>query len=181
LLAVLVFAPAAAQSGQAGAPPIGRPSDDAAAAPAGGGWSDDLRSTMNRVFGPGRWRSTSGYRSPAEENRLRLQGAGTVPPGRVSRHSLGSPTAPGAYDAIVYGLSPSQAAARLRRFGGGAFRVLAEAAHGPQGPHLHIEPVGLRTGEPPAKAAVACDTIYVRIIRGRPNPLLASCSAASSD
>jgi hypothetical protein len=104
----------------------------------------DFSATMDRVFGPGRWRQTSGFRTQAQENALRRQGAGTVAPGHTSLHSLGGPEAPGAYDAVVANLSPAQAAARLKRDAGGAFRVLAERAHGPQGPHLHVERVSLR-------------------------------------
>lgn len=98
-----------------------------------------FRVLMDRVFGPDNWRETSGYRTPAEENRLRAAGAGTVAPGRVSRHSLGSAGAPGAYDIVVAGMAASDAAARLRRSGGGVSRVLAERAYGEQGPHLHVE------------------------------------------
>lgn len=65
----------------------------------------------------------------------------------------------------------------LRRADGGAFRVLAEGAHGAQGPHLHIEPTGARVPPPTStRTAVACDTIRLRIIAGRRNPLLASCT-----
>ena len=182
LLAVLVFTQTAARAGHAGAPRIVRPYRDApAAAPAAGARSDSLRSTMNRVFGPGRWRATSGYRTRAQEDRLRRQGAGTVPPGRVSRHSVGGPAAPGAYDAVVDGVSQRHAAAKLRRSGATGFRVLAEGAHGAQGPHLHIEPVRARTRATLARAAIACNAIHLRIIRGRPNPLLASCSEVSDD
>ena len=99
----------------------------------------DFSATMDRVFGPGRWRQTSGFRTQAQENALRRQGAGTVAVGHTSRHSVGGPEAPGAYDAVVAHLSPAQAAAKLQREGGGAFRVLAERAHGLQGPHLHVE------------------------------------------
>ena len=99
----------------------------------------DFSATMDRVFGPGRWRQTSGYRSQAQENALRRQGAGTVAPGHTSRHSVGGPEAPGAYDAVVAHLSPAQAAAKLKQNAGGSFRVLAERAHGSQGPHLHVE------------------------------------------
>jgi hypothetical protein len=107
-----------------------------AEAPAG-----DFSATMDRVFGAGRWRQTSGYRSKAQEDALRRQGAGTVAPGRTSLHSIGGPQAPGAYDAVVDHLTPAQAAAKLQQGAGGAFRVLAERAHGPQGPHLHVERV----------------------------------------
>jgi hypothetical protein len=100
---------------------------------------DEFPATMDRVFGPGRWRQTSGYRSLAEENALRRQGAGTVAPGHVSLHSVGSADAPGAYDAVVDRMSVATAAAKLRQAGGAFSRVVAEAAHGGQGPHLHIE------------------------------------------
>jgi hypothetical protein len=142
---------------------------------------DRFRSTMDAMFGPGGWRQTSGYRSQAREDALRREGAGTVPAGVVSKHSLGTPDAPGAYDVVVYGLSPSRAAARLR----GSFgRVLAERAHGPEGPHLHIEVGGDlaatpdRAGAAPAAQAAradACASIYERVIAGRRNPRLAGC------
>jgi hypothetical protein len=105
-------------------------------APAAG---DDFQTTMDKVFGQGRWRQTSGYRTQAQENALRRHGAGTVAPGHISRHSLGDVDAPSAYDAVVYQMSAASAAARLRRAGGPFSRVLAEGAHGGQGPHLHIE------------------------------------------
>jgi hypothetical protein len=117
----------------------------AAAEEAAGG---DFAATMDRVFGAGRWRQTSGYRTQAQENALRRQGAGTVAPGHTSRHSVGDPDAPGAYDAVVDRLSTAQAAAKLKQNAGGAFRVLAERAHGPQGAHLHVELVSL-----PARSA----------------------------
>lgn len=96
---------------------------------------------MDQVFGPGRWRQTSGYRSQAQEDALRRQGAGTVAPGRISHHSIGVPGSPGAYDAVVDGMSLETAAAKLKRTGAGAgfSRVVAEGAHGVEGPHLHIE------------------------------------------
>jgi len=106
----------------------------ASQAPAG-----DFSATMDRVFGPGRWRQTSGYRTKAQEDALRRQGAGTVAPGRTSKHSVGGPEAPQAYDAVVAHLSTAEAAAKLKQNAGGAFRVLAERAHGPQGAHLHVE------------------------------------------
>jgi hypothetical protein len=98
-----------------------------------------FQATMDQVFGPGRWRQTSGYRTPAQENALRREGAGTVAPGRVSRHSLGDRDSPSAYDAVVERMSAASAAARLRRAGAPFSRVVAEGAHGGQGPHLHIE------------------------------------------
>jgi hypothetical protein len=105
---------------------------------------EDFRSTMDRVFGPGRWRQTSGYRTIAQENALRRAGAGTVRPGRVSLHSLGNPEAPGAYDAVVGGMSLPAAAARLKQAGGGFARVVAEGPHGGQGAHLHVELISTR-------------------------------------
>lgn len=105
---------------------------------------EDFRATMDRVFGPGRWRQTSGYRTIAQENALRRSGAGTVAPGRLSLHSVGNPEAPGAYDAVVHGMPLPAAAARLKQAGGGFARVIAEGAHGGQGPHLHVELISTR-------------------------------------
>jgi hypothetical protein len=113
---------------------------------------DDFRSTMDRVFGPGRWRQTSGYRTQAQEDALRRQGAGTVASGRISHHSIGGVNAPGAYDAVVDSMPLVTAAARLKQAGGGFSRVLAEGAHGGQGAHLHIE---LTKGPPRAGADAA--------------------------
>jgi hypothetical protein len=115
--------------------------------------SGDFTATMDKVFGAGRWRQTSGYRTKAQEDALRRQGAGTVAPGHTSLHSIGGPQAPGAYDAVVAHLTPAQAAAKLQQSAGGAFRVLAERAHGPQGPHLHVERVSARTARAPAETA----------------------------
>ena len=98
-----------------------------------------FRATMDQVFGEGRWRQTSGYRTQAQENALRRAGAGTVAPGRTSLHSVGDADAPGAYDAVVARMSAAQAAAKLKQAGGGFARVLAERAHGHEGPHLHVE------------------------------------------
>ncbi|HEV7385157.1 MAG TPA: hypothetical protein VGN89_09790, partial [Phenylobacterium sp.] len=92
---------------------------------------NDFHSTMDRVFGPGRWRQTSGYRTQAQENALRRQGAGTVAPGHVSLHSIGHPDAPSAYDAVVDHMPLASAAAKLRSAGGPFSRVLAEGKHGP--------------------------------------------------
>jgi hypothetical protein len=152
--------------------------------------NDRFRETMDRVFGPGRWRETSGYRSPAEEDRLRREGAGAVPEGRLSAHSLGTPDAPGAYDAVVYGMSQARAADVLRESGAGFARVFAEGTHGPEGPHLHIEPrfLGFETASVPiarvrtvAARAVACDSIYLRVVNMRINPQLAACSRITGD
>jgi hypothetical protein len=98
---------------------------------------------MDSVFGAGKWRETGGYRTPERENELRAQGALTVPPGVLSRHSMGRPGAPGAYDLVVDGVSPSQAAAKLRSAGAPFKTLFAEGAYGTQGPHLHVEPFTL--------------------------------------
>jgi len=139
LASCLVGAPAAAQIQvtSAGAEYESfHPRPVARAAAASG---EDFQATMDRTFGPGRWRKTSGYRTQAQENALRRQGAGTVAPGHVSYHSIGGPDAPSAYDAVVAGMSLTTAAAKLKQAGGPVARVLAERAHGPQGAHLHIE------------------------------------------
>jgi TPR repeat protein len=95
---------------------------------------------MDHVFGHARWRETSGYRTRAQENALRAEGALTVPAGTLSHHSMGSRDAPGAYDVVVASMSTNQAAARLLRSGVKFRRVFAEGEYGPEGPHLHIEP-----------------------------------------
>lgn len=97
---------------------------------------------MDKVFGPGAWRMTGGYRTPQRENELRAQGAMTVRPGGVSRHSLGRPGAPGAFDLVVNGLSPFAAAQRLKAAGAPFARYQPKGSHGNQGPHLHLEPFG---------------------------------------
>lgn len=115
----------------------------AGAAPAAEEMTDArLSSVMNEVFGRGAWRMTGGYRTTERENQLRAQGAKTVRPGGTSRHSLGRPGAPGAYDVVVDGVSPAEAAARLRRAGAPFARYHPKGAHGSQGPHLHLEPYG---------------------------------------
>lgn len=97
---------------------------------------------MDKVFGPGAWRMTGGYRTQARENQLRAQGALTVRPGGVSRHSLGHPGAPGAFDLVVNGMSPFAAAQRLQAAGAPFARYQPKGTHGTQGPHLHLEPYG---------------------------------------
>jgi hypothetical protein len=139
---------------------------------------------MDQVFGPGRWRETSGYRSPGEENRLRLEGAGTVAAGQLSAHSRGTPDAPGAYDAVVYGISLTRAASMLRASGTEFAQAFPEGAHGPEGAHLHINVGnGLPAIAEPTlhrvvslAAQVPCDSIYMRVIGGKRNPRLSSCS-----
>lgn len=110
------------------------------AGPAAAGPPPQFAAIMDQVFGRGAWRMTGGYRTPERENQLRAEGAKTVAPGRLSRHSLGSPQAPGAYDLVVDGMSPYEAAARLRRAGAPFARYQPKGAHGTQGPHLHLEP-----------------------------------------
>jgi hypothetical protein len=105
-----------------------------------------VHAVMNSVFGAGTWRETGGFRTPERENELRAQGALTVPPGVLSRHSMGRPEAPGAYDIVVDGVSPWAAAARLRAAGVPFDTLFPEGAHGTQGAHLHIEPVSLGRG-----------------------------------
>ncbi|HEY5288875.1 MAG TPA: tetratricopeptide repeat protein [Caulobacteraceae bacterium] len=100
-----------------------------------------FKESMNRVFGSGQWRETGGYRTIATENRLRAEGALTVPVGVVSRHSMGTPDAPGAYDIVVRGMSPDQAAVKIRRSGIAYRRLFPEGVHGSQGAHLHVEPL----------------------------------------
>jgi len=119
---------------------------------------------MDSVFGHGAWRMTGGYRTPERENQLRAQGAMTVRPGGLSRHSLGSPDAPGAYDLVVDGMSPAEAASRLRSAGAPFARYQPKSAHGSQGPHLHLEPYGF--GPTPS---------------GAPSVQLASLSKAKGD
>ena len=141
---------------------------------------EDFRTIMDRVFGPGRWRMTSAYRSQAQENALRRQGAGTVAPGHVSLHTVGGPNAPEAYDAVVDHMSLASAAAKLRQAGGGFSRVVAEGAHGPQGPHLHVELISarMRTAAPQAFAEAPADPGPVEVRRSRRRA--ASSSAAES-
>jgi hypothetical protein len=149
---------------------------DAAATPSQS-QNQRFHASMDQVFGAGRWRETSGYRTQAQEDALRREGAGTVPAGRMSAHSLGGPDAPGAYDAVVSGVPLSRAAAMLRGSGDGFSRVLAEGAHGPEGAHLHIEVAraGSAAALAPAARAAACPTIYLRIVGGRRNPQIGSC------
>jgi hypothetical protein len=99
-------------------------------------------SYMDTVFGRGAWRMTGGYRTPEREDQLRAQGAMTVRPGGLSRHSLGRPGAPGAFDLVVDGMSPGEAANRLRVAGAPFARYQPKGSHGTQGPHLHLEPYG---------------------------------------
>jgi TPR repeat protein len=112
---------------------------------------------MDHVFGRARWRETSGYRTRAQENALRAEGAMTVAAGTLSHHSMGTRDAPGAYDVVVASMSINQAASRLLHSGVKFRRVFAEGAHGPEGPHLHVEPaLGVRL-DPALLAGDAAD------------------------
>ncbi|MGZ6013567.1 MAG: tetratricopeptide repeat protein, partial [Caulobacteraceae bacterium] len=98
---------------------------------------------MDSVFGPQKWRETGGFRTARRENELRALGALTVPQGAKSAHSLGKPEAPGAYDLVVDGLAPEKAARKLRLSKAPLKVIFAEAAHGAEGPHLHVEPYSI--------------------------------------
>jgi hypothetical protein len=187
LASVLLFAGASARASEDG-PSVAVSRQHSA------GWTqnDHFHATMDQIFGPGRWRETSGYRSPGEEDRLRLEGAGTVAVGRLSAHSQGTPDAPGAYDAVVYGMSLRSAASALRASRTEFAQAFVEGAHGPEGAHLHINVAGFAAANdllPIARfpqriraantvARVSCDSIYMRVVGGRRNPQLASCSAS---
>lgn len=178
MMALCAVTAAAAQSVNVDAPSAQRVSD-AGAAPTGDMQSTRFRSTMDRVFGPGRWRQTSGYRSPAQEDELRRQGAGAVAAGHRSRHSVGTPVAPGAYDIVVDGMSMQSAALKLRRSGETFDRVVVEGVHGAQGPHLHVEP-NFAPATDPNPTPMGDDTIYARIVGGRRNPVLTRVSSAAA-
>jgi hypothetical protein len=96
---------------------------------------------FDRVFGKGKWKITGGYRTPAREDELRREGAETVAPGHRSAHSEGAPEAPGAYDIVVDGLSPAQAADRLQKSGAKFTKLFPEGQSGSQGAHLHVQPM----------------------------------------
>ncbi|WP_296595115.1 hypothetical protein [Phenylobacterium sp.] len=114
----------------------------AASASAGEMTRERFAAIMDSAFGRGAWRMTGGYRTPERENELRAQGAMTVRPGGLSRHSLGDADAPGAFDLVVDRMSPYEAAERLRSVGAPFARYQPKGTHGSQGPHLHLEPYG---------------------------------------
>ncbi|HEY3813049.1 MAG TPA: hypothetical protein VGL66_07465 [Caulobacteraceae bacterium] len=146
------------------------------------GQSARLHAALDRAFGAGKWRVTSGYRSEALENQLRAMGAGTVPVGAISHHSMGTPDAPGAYDVVVEGMDQSVAAQVLRNTDPGFSRILFEGAHGPEGAHLHIE-MGARSAAgstaPKLLSDTAhmdfCNSIYERVVDGHRNSKLKGC------
>ena len=132
-------------------PPAAAPK--VATAPKGAAAQVKFKAVMDSVFGAGKWRETGGYRTPERENQLRAEGALTVRAGAISRHSLGRPGAPGAYDAVVTGVSLDVAAARLRTSGAPFRKILAEGTHGTQGAHLHLEPFSIDFSGIPSIAA----------------------------
>ena len=147
---------------------------------------------MDSVFGRGTWRMTGGYRTPEREDQLRAQGAMTVRPGGLSRHSLGRPGAPGAYDLVVDGMSPSQAAARLRQADAPFARYFPKGSHGTQGPHLHLEPYGFElppsSGQPRFQtASTGLPAVQEGVSRARsvaiaiPAPTAASLSVSQQE
>ena len=75
--------------------PVRAPASSIATAPRR---AHDAARTLSRAdgprLGPGRWRETGGYRTMAQEDRLRAEGAGTVPAGERSKHSTGTRDAP---------------------------------------------------------------------------------------
>ena len=137
---------------------------------------------MDSVFGPQRWRETGGFRTAKRENELRTLGALTVRQGAMSAHSLGKPEAPGAYDLVVDGLSPEQAAKKLRLSKAPLKVIFPEAAHGAEGPHLHVEPVSIsfdagQTGKPaaiidPSKMEEAASWLRRAAAQGHPGAQL---------
>ena len=112
---------------------------------------------MDSVFGPDAWRETGGFRTARRENELRGQGALTVPQGARSAHSLGNPEGPGAYDLVVKGLSPEVAARKLRASKAPLKVIFPEAAHGSEGPHLHVEPFSISFDTTPRRQAQTTD------------------------
>ena len=82
-------------------------------------------------------RDTGDYRTPGRERQLASQGAGTVRPGAVSRHSLGTEDAPGAHDVVPTG-DWNANLARLRKTPG-VRDAFIEGAQGGQGRHIHVD------------------------------------------
>ena len=97
---------------------------------------DDFKRYLDKAVGPGRYRITSGYRTMAEDEALRRQGAGMTPRGAVSPHERGGPGDPGAYDIQPVGLSDAEFQAKLK--GGPFANEFLEGSHGNQGQHFHV-------------------------------------------
>jgi hypothetical protein len=113
--------------------------DDDTVVPQGYLNDEQFALSMDSTFGPGNWSQTGGWRSQQRENALRAQGAQTVAPGHVSAHSIGDPDAPGARDIVVNGMTPEQAAAKMKAEGTwGANQAYPEGRSGTQGAHLHV-------------------------------------------
>lgn len=161
------------------------------AAPASAGEITRARfaAIMDSTFGAGTWRMTGGFRTPEREDELRAQGAMTVRPGGTSRHSLGRPDAPGAYDLVVDGMSPYEAADRLRQVGAPFARYQPKGAHGTQGPHLHLEPhgfgpalgAGLQVASLDKPATKAADSRMRSVTLMLPAPSAREAAAARED
>lgn len=112
-----------------------------------------LKTHLDQKYGAGKY-TIYGYRPTSKEDQLRREGAGTVPPGERTDHSLGTPDDPGAYDISVPGLKPAQVEKDLRDSGFAFESYLPEDQHGDQGPHLHVRnflPASAST--PPTKMA----------------------------
>lgn len=91
-------------------------------------------SAFVRSLGPG-YRDTSDYRSEAKERQLGAEGAGVAR--GISNHSRGTPQAPGAHDIVPTG-DWNQALDRVRGRSG-VKDAFIEAAHGPEGRHIHVD------------------------------------------
>ena len=134
---------------------------------------------MDKTFGKGHWRQTGGFRSVDREEELRAEGAGTVKPGRMSMHSVGNEDAPGARDVVVDGLTPDQAASKLKGAGVKFRHVFPEGTRGQQGAHLHIDTEladapgeAVPTGPPPVRGPGPVDlSDLVDVGPKKPTPL----------
>lgn len=134
----------------------------------------DAHAIFDKVFGAGKWKPTGGYRTPAREDELRREGAETVPAGHTSAHSEGTPDAPGAYDIVVDGLSPAEAAEKLEQSGYKFSKLFPEGASGTQGGHLHVQPsMQFRDdwGNDPVVAAPKSDKPAPEVPKPKPTPL----------
>ena len=139
--------------------------------------TSDFREAVDKTVGKGKWRDTGDYRSPAREEALRLQGAGTVAPGHTSNHSRGAPDAPGAHDIVAPGLDPKT----LDKVPG-VRDAFYEGRSGSQGGHIHVdmrgespswEHVGQPVGQKATPAAASWDSVGAPV-----SPAAAAPSAA---
>jgi hypothetical protein len=103
---------------------------------------EEVASLLDKKFGRGKWHFGSKFRPPEREDELRAEGAGTVPKGDVSQHSMGTPERPGAWDLTVLGMSPQDVALKLQgtKLDSGATLAtdFPEAPHGQEPAHTHI-------------------------------------------